>query len=171
MNASYIDQIEVFFTGNIGYAIKWGRDLKHWFVPYLGYDYLWLRQFLYIVGYEPLRYTYKKPYLPFGVLFEMYALPCLSFGINYTYLVDIDTRLDIKQLIGSGWFLTKKNDYIIQFPVVFKIKEWFDLRLIPYFRRLKFGESTAITSSGLALGLQPEGYKIWGGDIELSIRF
>jgi len=171
VNTSTISQIELLVKANIGYVIKWGRKQSHYFIPYLGYDYLWLRQYLEIVDYDPLRYTYKKPYLPFGLLFEMHALDCLSFSINYTYLVDIDSRLDVKQLIGSGWFLTKKNDYMLQFPIIFKIKDSFDIRLIPYYRRLRFGASTAVTSTGLALGLQPQGYQIWGGEIEISARF
>ncbi|MDN3504573.1 MAG: outer membrane beta-barrel protein [Rhabdochlamydiaceae bacterium] len=171
VGTSTISQIEFLYSQKIGLNFSWGRKKMHTFTPFIGFEYLWWRQHLAITDFELLRYTYVKPYLPFGFKCNLYANKHLSFGINYTYLFAIVTYLEIDVTIGSKWFLDRKNDELLEFPVTLKIRDWLHATATPFYRSVKMGASTAVTDRGLSLGIQPESYQIWGGKIDVTLRF
>lgn len=171
LGSSEISQIEFLFTEKIGYNIPWGKSQQHTLTLYTGYNYLWWRQHLNITGYNPFIYTYKKPYIPFGFNLNFTATDWLSFGVNYTFLFAIETHVNISATVGSDWFLKRKNDQMLEFPLLFKIRDRLHISLIPFYRSLKMGSSTAVTDTGLRLGLQENSYQIWGGKFELAFYF
>lgn len=168
---STIGEIEFLFSERLGYNFLWGKERLHTFTPYVGYQYLWWRQHLAITGYSLFRYTYQKPYIPFGFILDFYITKRLSVGIHYAFLFDINTYVNIDQLIGANWFLKRQNDQLVEFPLRLQVKDFLSLSLIPFYRSVKMGESTAVTSTGLSLGLEEENYQIWGANFALSYTF
>ena len=132
---------------------------------------MWLNENREIVGYQILKYTYFKPYIPVGLMLDFKLSKYFTLGINYEYQWTIDTYVKIDTLVGAKWFLQRDNDHLLEFPLTYHIRDWLSAIIMPYFRKVAMGGSTAVTTSGLVLGLQPQNYTMWGVEIDLAYTF
>lgn len=169
---SSIDQVEVFFGVDIGYAFQWGDCYPMFeFIPYTGYFYHYLNEDRNIENYERMTFIYKMPYIPFGFRFTNWRYEWFAWGLQYQYQIDVDPFLKISILHGAYWELDRSDDQLIEGLIIFKpscdVSIWFT----PFYRYSKTGDSVARTQSGLFLGIQEQTYHSVGAKVEFSYLF
>ena len=162
---------EMAFDEHAGFIATWGERLKAKLTPYLGFRYLWMKEDLDIFGYPIIHYTYHKLYVPVGFNFDLMISKCFSAGFNFEYQINLETYQHIDSLDGARWFLKKRNDWFVELPLTYHPFDFLSVTTKPYFRSVRTGPSTAITNTGLQLGLGNQSFTMWGIELDLAYTF
>ncbi len=147
------DLLLTFFTG-LGY-----RHLGHKFIPTQG---------------SLLHFRYNELYVPVGALLDYAVNSWFAFGVDFTWMPQVYPTVSIVPLKGARWVLTETlGNVFLDVPLDFTLTKDKKCHLIlkPFYERWKDGHSTAVTSTGVALGLPGNTYNFWGFDVNFAYLF
>ncbi|MCI5053068.1 MAG: hypothetical protein MRY21_08060 [Simkaniaceae bacterium] len=170
-NGSHIEETDFFIVGRVGGVFNWGHKQQYYLAPYAGYMLQTISRREHITGEQTLTYTYFMPYVPVGFYLFMQPFFAFSIGIDFCYQIGIETYLAISSLKGSRWALSRKNNWRLELPINYRCNQAVNLRFVPYAYSGKIGSSSAVTSTGLPLGIESQSYSTWGMKVALGYNF
>jgi hypothetical protein len=168
---SKITQNKYTLGGHLGFSGVFGEKDRFTIAPYTGCAYHYLDEKREIQGYSSYHAAYKLPFVPLGLLFLAQVNPLVSIGIDYQYQFDIDPMVKLSYMNGALWKLKREDNQYVEMIFAFRWANHWDVRLTPYYRYLKTGASTAVTTIGTQLGIQKQSYQTFGGSLAVSYFF
>lgn len=141
------------YTG-VGY-----RHLGHKLTPSIG---------------SKIRFKYNEIYVPLGTAADFSITSWFGMGLGLVWMPQVYPTVKILPLQGARWTLRKKiANFAVELPFTFTWPKHKDFSLIlnPYYERWQDGHTTAVTSTGNALGLPSNTYNFWGFDLNLAFSF
>ena len=169
--SSKIEQSEYFLGGSLGYTIQRCKTKQYSLSPYVGCAYHHIDEKRTIDGYSPYRANYSLPFIPLGALFLFEVNSYFSFGLDYQYQFSFKPEVKLSYMKGSLWKLKKEGSQYVEMTFAFKVRDYLDIRVMPYYRYLQTGASTAVNSVGNPLGIQKQTYQTYGGNLAVSYLF
>lgn len=121
-----------------------------------------------------LKFRLNTFYIPVGVASDYAFTQWFSLGVNATWMPQVYPTISIVPLKGARWILTKTlSSFSVSVPFNFAVTEnrKFHIIVNPFYEQWKDGHSTAVTSTGVALGLPSNTFKFWGGELNFSYSF
>jgi len=121
-----------------------------------------------------LKFRLNTFYIPVGVASDYAFTQWFSLGVNATWMPQVYPTISIAPLKGSRWILTKTlSSFSVSVPFNFAVTEnrKFHIIVNPFYEQWKDGHSTAVTSTGVALGLPGNTFKFWGGELNFAYSF
>ncbi len=137
-----------------------------------GFGYRYLGHKLRHTGESTLRFNYNEFYIPVGFLADYEMNSSFSVGFYVTWMPQVYPTVEIVPLKGARWII--KNRYAnveAELPLSYFVTDNLAITLSPFFEYWQDGESTAVTSTGLPLGLPSNSYIFWGADLKLAYSF
>lgn len=160
---------EFILDGRLGY--DWKMSSFWSLTPFTGAGWRWNIQDRDSGVLSALTYEYYKIYIPVGAVLTYSPTDKVSLGIDFEWMPDILTMTSLSSLKGAYWELKRKNNYLVQIPLQFRINARFELSLIPFWMQFDDGASISETNIGIALNLENQITNDWGARLSLGIRF
>lgn len=165
--------VDVDAEERIGFTVN-GYDKKWLWTLFSGLGFRYLNQHLKQSGVAPVRFIYNEFYCPLGIFTDYAIFPWFSWGIHATWMPQVFPTVSISPIKGSRWKTTSMiGNALIEMPFVFFAgeKKHFFASFVPHFEYWQDGHTTAVTSTGEALGLRGNTYFFWGADLNLGCAF
>ena len=121
-----------------------------------------------------LHLDYFEFYVPLGFLSEYPFSEFFSLGLNFAWMPQAFSTVNIRPLGGTFWSLTNTYaNFRIEMPFSFNFAcaNTFALVLSPFYERWQDGHSTAKSSNGTPLGLEGDTYNYYGANLNFIYRF
>ncbi|MBM3191594.1 MAG: hypothetical protein FJZ63_02925 [Chlamydiae bacterium] len=148
------------------------NDLRFTFFTGLGYRHLG-QKFIPTQG-SILYFRYNELYIPVGTLIDYSFNRWFALGLDFVWMPQVYPTVLIVPLKGARWVLTEKlANFYAALPFDFTLtrsQKW-HLVIKPFYERWKDGHSTAVTSTGIPLGLPGNAYNFWGVDVNFAYCF
>lgn len=167
-NLTYVDVQE-----RIGYTLfplsdEWAATL------FTGFGFRYYHHRLHQSHESTIKFDYNEFYVPVGFLSEYCFSPCLTFGLDFTWMPQVYSTVKINPLKGARWCLRKNlSNFLVELPLSYYFNRDFCYTLIfkPFYEHWEDGRSTAKTFSGQKLGLSKNIYNFWGAEFNLVLTF
>jgi hypothetical protein len=148
---------------------------RNWAVTlYAGFGYRYLGQELKQPSLSTVSFDYSEFYVPIGFLVNRCINKYVDIGVNFSWLPQAFTTVDIIPLGGANWIIKRRIDNLqAELPITFKPmpERSFIIELKPYVQWWHDGKSVARTSFGDALGLPSNTYLFAGIELNLGAQF
>lgn len=128
----------------------------------------------FITDETSLDIDYFEFYFPLGILSEYSFSQLFSWGLNFTWMPQAFSTVNIRPLGGAFWSLTNTYaNFLIEMPFTFNFTctNTFALVLSPFYERWQDGHSTAKSSNGTSLDLEGNTYNYYGANLNFIYRF
>lgn len=156
----------------LGYSAEKGRGTWSFFS---GFGFRYLGHTVKMPNQIPIQFKYCEYYVPVGWLFDYKSSSQFHPGIQLVWMPQVDPSVDIVPYGGTRWLLRRTlRNILLEVPLrftQFSTHNRASLEIKPFFEYWQDGHSTAISPSGLALGLPSNAYFFWGVDLNLSCSF
>lgn len=166
----YLHEYEA--TAVFGYQMGGGFCDCWSFTPYIGLGYSVQH---YNLTHFHVTYRNNVLHIPVGFIgkYAFYALSgSWSLGLRAAVMPQADSKVKINVLQGAYWTLAKRTDWFVSIPVEYCHSCLpFPLRLDLFYKKIGYGGSKAVNSSGDALGLPPARYSALGCSFDVVLRF
>lgn len=155
----------------IGYTVG---NKKNLFSLFTGFGFRYLAQQDQPKISSPITFDYQEFYVPVGFLYDYKVSSCFSWGLYATWMPQVYPTVTIYPMGGARWMLVRtfKNG-IVEMPFTF-FSERFDtvsLMIKPFAEYWQDGKTTAVSSTGVALGVPRNTYLFVGVDVNLCYSF
>lgn len=157
----------------LGYTVAFIRETLELSL-YTGMGYHYFGQNLTVPTVDPLYFAYNQFYVPVGFALNYVISPNFSWGFNGTWMPQVFTTVAIDPLPGAYWTLTRTfGNFRVESPFDFAVTPSRRCRVLisPFFEFWQDGESFAITTTGIPLGLPGNTYYSAGVDVNFGFTF
>lgn len=158
--------------GRLGYHFILGCSQKWVVIPYAGFGYSNIRQ----TNVGPSHATTRTPtyYVPIGCIVTYSISDCVHVGTNIRWTPQVDATFKTSAIEHGRWALEKKYGLIVELPFTYKIENG-DLKgsigLIPYWRHLKKGSGSLVSTTGVETPIASQIYNFWGLRLIFAFSF
>lgn len=165
---NYIDAQE-----RLGYTLSFFDD--SWLLTlFSGFGYRHQDQHLKPKTGSSLRFNYNEFYVPVGLMTDYVVDSLFTIGLGFTWMPQVMPTVTISPLKGARWILTKSLDnFFVEVPMTFNVTDdrMFSVTVNPFYEYWRDGHSTAVTATGIPLGLPGNTYNFWGVEANFSFHF
>jgi hypothetical protein len=163
----YIDVHE-----RLGYTFA--SHCKNWLLSlFTGFGYRHFGHKLVQPG-EVIKFDYNEFYVPLGLASDYFYSSWFAAGLNFTWMPQVYSTVKIVPLSGARWIIKRSvNNFIAELPLTFFVtkNKAFSLVFKPFYEYWQDGESTAVNSAGVPLGLPGNDYNFWGAELNFAFSF
>lgn len=124
------------------------------------------------IGATSVDFNYVELYVPVGFVADYEFTSWFNVGLNFQWKPQVYADVDIEPLSGARWIIDRKtNNFFVEMPITFHDINHFSLIVSPFFEIWHDGATTAVTTTGLALGLPGNRYYFTGVNVNLGFSF
>lgn len=121
-----------------------------------------------------IAFAYSEFYVPLGYSVNYEFSPSFALGVNCTWMIQFASAVGIDPLNGANWTLSNSlNNILVELPLDFTFPQdsHFHVRFAPFFQHWEDGPTTAVTTTGIALGLPRNFYNSYGLNFNIAYSF
>lgn len=148
-------------------------DQRYLVTLFGGFGYRYLGQ-TFTDGGMTLELNYNEFYVPVGVLFDYKVTSSLVLGLYGTWMPQVNPTVTLVPITGIQWDIKRRlANFLIEMPltVLMGDENQFSLIFKPFYEYWQDGESTAVTISGVPLGLPGNTYNFAGIEVNAGYQF
>lgn len=123
---------------------------------------------------DSLKFDYNEFYIPVGFLSEYIFCSYWALGLNFIWMPQIDSSVEIIPLRGARWILQNRlSNFLVELPLTYFFTEdgCYAVILKPFYEHWEDGHSIARSSSGQSLGLPKNSYNFYGVELNFALLF
>lgn len=165
---TYVDAQERLGYTYASYCDGWSATI------FSGIGYRYLAHKLIQHEESSIKFDYDEFYIPVGFLADYYFCSDWSIGLNFIWMPQIDSTVEIVPLKGARWILKDTiGNMLVELPLTyfFSADRCYSLVVKPFYERWEDGRSIAKASTGQELDLPKNRYNFWGVEINFALLF
>lgn len=158
--------------GNLGYTFQ-AKCFPHVsFTPFAGYGYFRDVNNFSPPSPLPVKFTTQFRYISFGFLSSVYALPCMTIGINARFKWPWQTRCKVTDDPDFNTIRQIVNDqlhYRIELPIIYFgcfLRDHFEFSVIPFFEKRIYG-----ARENFPFDFFKTTFTLYGANLQVIYRF
>lgn len=156
----------------LGYTIA-TKEKQYLLTLFTGIGYRYLSHKLHQSG-SVMKLNYNEFYVPVGALNDFKINTLLSVGLYFTWMPQVNSTVNLVPSGGAQWVLKKRlTNFLVELPWNFSMGTMKQILIIfkPFYEYWRDGPSTAVTSTGIPLGVPGNTYNFWGAELNFGYKF
>ncbi len=121
-----------------------------------------------------LHLNYSEFYIPIGFLSDFVVNSYFRVGLYAIWMPQVDPTVELNPIGGARWVLHRKvANFLVEVPFTFFMgcKDQYAVILKPFYEFWQDGQSKAVSSVGIPLGLAGNTYNFWGCELNFGYKF
>lgn len=138
---------------------------------FTGFGYIYIGQ---KISGTDVNFNYNEFYVPIGLLSEYYPDSYWTLGLNFSWMPQVFSVLEITPIDGLFWFLKNSiANVMLELPITYSFSddENYTLILKPFYQFWQDGKSTAKDEFGQEIGLPENSYNFVGVELRFNLSF